>query len=141
MSTVQKIHLDINKCIGCPACTHVCPAKLISFTDEKAERVLQFATTCAEDCTRCADACSEAAITLLPADKEIEDTFSVTFPLARCTDCGGPCATEKMMVKLNATISSLLVTEDQDWLGICPACRQICEAKNVAGRGLMIRSS
>ena len=141
MSAVQKLDIDIDKCIGCQACTNGCPAKLITFTDKEAERVLQFAMTCAEDCTKCVDACSEAAITLLPADKVIENTFSVRFPLARCTDCGGPCATEKMMAKLNAAIPSLLVPKDQDWLSICPACRQICEAKNVASRGIKSRSS
>ena len=115
MSAVQKLDIDMEKCIGCQACTNVCPAKRITFTDKKAERVLQFAMTCGEECTKCADACSEAAITLLPADQAIEDTFSARFPLARCTDCGSPGATEKMMAKLNAAIPSdkkLLSFED-----------------------------
>ena len=139
MGAVQKLDIDIDKCIGCQACTNVCPAKLISLTDNEAERVLQFAITCAEDCTRCADACSEAAITLLPADKAIEDTFSARFLLALCTDCGSPYATEKMMYKLRASIPLLLVPDGQDWLNVCPACRQSAEAKNIAGPGLMRR--
>lgn len=141
MSAVRKLAVDTVKCIGCQACTNVCPEKLISFSDNEVERTLQFAVTCAEDCTRCADACSEKAIKLEPTDKAIEGTFAAKFPLKSCTDCRTPYATEKMVNKLHASIPALLVPEGQDWLNICPVCRQTAEAKNIARRGLMSRWS
>ena len=141
MSAVRKLEVDTEKCIGCQACTNVCPAKLISFSDGEVERTLQFTLTCAEDCTKCEDACSEKALTLAQVDKAIEGTYSIKFPLACCADCGTPYATKQMMNKLHTSIPALLVPDDQDWLNTCPVCRQTAEAKNIASRGLMSRWS
>ena len=139
MSAIQKLDVDIDKCIGCQACTHVCPQKCISFGDNATDRTLQFAQTCAQDCTKCADACSENAITLLPMDQTIEGTFSAKFPLWRCTGCKMGFTTEKMVQKLQTSIPALLVPDDRDWLNTCPLCRRTTEAKQVAGRRLMSR--
>jgi hydrogenase-4 component H len=137
MSVVRKLEVDIDKCIGCQACTNVCPANLISFSDDKTDRTFQFAFTCAEDCTRCTDGCSETAVRLLHADKAIEGTFSAKFPLACCNDCGKPYATEKMIKKLRISIPSLLVPDSQDWLNTCPVCRQTAEAKNITSQKMI----
>ena len=139
MSVIRKLDVNTDKCIGCQACTHVCPEKHISFRDDETERTLQFAQTCAQDCTRCADACSEMAITLLPADKALEGVFSAKFPLFHCAGCKMAFATEKMVQKLHTSIPAFLVPDDGDWLNTCPACRRTAEAKQAAGRGLMTR--
>jgi Pyruvate/2-oxoacid:ferredoxin oxidoreductase delta subunit len=137
MSAVRKLGVDTEKCIGCQACTNVCPAKLISFSDGEVERTLQFTVTCTEECTKCEDACSEKALALVQVDKAIEGTYSIKFPLACCADCGTPYATKQMMNKLYDSIPALL--DDQDWLNTCPVCRQTAEAKNIASRGLLSR--
>jgi formate hydrogenlyase subunit 6/NADH:ubiquinone oxidoreductase subunit I len=140
MGAVRKIKVDTNACIGCQACTHICPADLISFRDDDKERTLNFPQTCAEDCTRCADACSEKAITLVTMEQPVDGLFAAKFPLKRCAHCGTSYATEPMVKKLTASIPALLVSGVQDWLTTCLECRRVTEAKQLAGRGLISRS-
>ena len=140
MRAVRRIAVDTKKCIGCQACTHICPANLIGFNDRDGERTLQFAITCEEDCARCADACSENAIILGTVDTAIDNFFTVQFPLQACSDCGAFYATEKMVNKLSVSLPSLLIPDDGPWLSTCLECRRSNEAKQVAVRGLMSRA-
>ena len=140
MSAIRKLNVDTDRCIGCQACTSVCPADLISFSEEDSDRIFAFAETCSEDCTRCADVCSETAIKLAPAAKASKTFFTAKFPLAHCADCETPYATEKMVAKLSVSIPALLVPEGMDWLKTCLSCRQKGEAKNVSERALTGRS-
>lgn len=140
MSAIRKLNINLNTCIGCQACPNVCPAALISFSDDKTDRIFKFAETCSEDCTRCVDACSETAITLSSTKKASKKFFTAKFPLAYCAHCGTPYATEKMVNKLRSSIPALLVPEGMDWLNTCLACRQKAEAKNISMRELMQRS-
>ena len=140
MSAIRKLMVDPDKCVGCQACTNVCPAALIRFSDDDSDRVFTFAETCSEDCTRCADACSETAINLAPAKKASQKFFTAKFPLAYCADCETPYATEKMVAKLSVSIPTLLVPEGMDWLKTCLTCRQKREANNVSERALKGRS-
>ena len=132
MSVLKGLELDQDKCIGCQACTHVCPAGLIRFTDSQTERTIRFARICAEDCHRCADVCSEKAISLPTVAKAVEGFFTAGFPLMQCAGCGSAFATQKMIKKLRASIPALLVLEDRDWISICLCCRQENEAQNIA---------
>ena len=140
MSAVRRLDIDLDACIGCQACTNVRPEALISFNDEESNRVFKFAETCAEDCTHCADACSEKAITLSPAKKASKKSLTAKFPLARCVECGMTYATEKMMAKLKISVPPLLVPDGMNWLSTCPTCRQKKEAVNISTRELMSRS-
>jgi len=139
MRAARKIEVDTNVCIGCQACTHICPVNLISFRDDEKERVLQFPQTCEEDCSRCADACSEKAIKLVKTDQAFEGIYAVKFPLKQCTHCGTSYATEPMVKKLAASIPALLVSDQRDWLTMCLECRRAAEAKQLSGRALMSR--
>ena len=114
MNAARKIEVDSESCIGCQACTHICPADLITFSDSDGERILKFAVTCAENCTRCADACSESAIRLEPTDSSIAEFFTVQFSLIPCADCGNYYATAKMVDKLHTLVPSLLIPTDTD---------------------------
>ncbi len=140
MSAIRKLNVDPDSCIGCQACTSVCPAALISFRDDNTDRIFTFAETCSEDCSRCADACSENAITLSPAKKASQNFYTAKFPLTHCAVCEAPYATEKMVAKLRISIPALLIPKGTDWLKKCLACRQKEEAKNISDPGLKRRS-
>jgi len=140
MSALQKLEIDGQRCIGCQACTHVCPAGLISFFDKDGRRTLQFAKTCSEECVRCADACSETAIRLEPTDRIRQEHQSIQFTLRRCAACGAAYGTDKMVDKLRTSVPGLLIPPDQDWMALCLECRRTVEAGQIARRGLMRRS-
>ena len=140
MSAIRKLNVDPGTCIGCQACINVCPADLISFSEDDIHRVFTFAETCSEDCTRCVDACSETAIKLAPAKKASKKFFTAKFTMAHCADCERPFATEKMVAKLRVSIPALLVPEGMDWLKTCLTCRQKGEAHNVSARALSGRA-
>lgn len=140
MSAIRKLNVNPDSCIGCQACTSVCPAALINFSDNKTDRIFTFAETCSEDCSRCEDACSENAITLSPTKKAGKNFFTAKFALAHCAYCETPYATEKMVAKLRISIPALLVPEGMDWLKVCLACRQKGEAKSISDQGLKRRS-
>jgi len=139
MEAARKIEVDTNACIGCQACTHVCPANLISFRDDDQERAVHIPQTCTEDCTRCADACSEKAITLVTTEQVVDGLFTVKIPLQRCVHCGASYATEPMVKKLTVSIPALLVNGEQNWLTMCLECRRAAEAKHLSDRTLMSR--
>ena len=136
MSVLRELKLDQDKCIGCQACSHVCPAGLIRIDDIQTERRIQFTKTCREDCHRCVEACSEKAIFLSTVSKTVEGYFTAGFPLMQCADCGSAFATQKMAYKLRASIPDLLVTQYRDWLSICLCCRQKKEAQKIFEQGM-----
>lgn len=135
MTVLRALNLDQSKCIGCQACTHICPSGLIRFSDDQTERTIRFPRICAEDCRRCADLCSEKAISLPTVAKAAEGFFTAGFPLMQCTGCGSAFATQKMIKKLRASIPALLVSENRDWISICLTCRQKNEAQNISEQG------
>ena len=140
------VDLDIDKCIGCWACTHVCPADLITFADRDQQRTLRFARVCQEedgDCTRCADVCPEEAITLTPATEMMPEGayLTATFDLLDCQQCGAPCTTARIVDKLLGVIPPEFQTDATDisWVRLCPHCRQLTEGKRVAKEWVMSR--
>ena len=140
MSAIRELSVAVDKCIGCQACTNVCPAGLITFADDGVVRTVRFAAACAdEDCTRCADACSETAVTLSPVAEAGEGFLSATFPLARCAECGAPFATERMVARLRDSLAASLGPDALAWADTCLPCRRAGEAGHIAREGLMSR--
>jgi ferredoxin len=140
MIAVRQLKVDQDKCIGCQACSNVCPVGLITFSDKQTERTIQFARVCPEDCNRCIEACSEEAISLTTVKEAPEGFITAGFPLMQCSECGTVHATEKMVTKLRALIPALLVPEGEDWTALCLSCRQKTEAKNISGQALKFPS-
>jgi ferredoxin len=139
----NQLVVDLDKCIGCWACTHVCPADLITFADNDGQRTLRFARICSEDCIRCAEVCPEGAITLAPATEiALEDEYlTATFDLLRCQQCETPFTTERIIKKL-LTVIPLEFQNDAaelSWVGLCPVCRKAIEGDKVAKEWIMSR--
>lgn len=66
----RLIIADEKKCIGCRACTSVCPEGRIHFSEDGGMRNIQFPGSCTLNCELCALTCPEDAITFVLSDKE-----------------------------------------------------------------------
>jgi NAD-dependent dihydropyrimidine dehydrogenase PreA subunit len=138
----NQLVVDLDKCIGCWACTHACPAELITFANQDRQRVLRFARTCSEDCTRCAEVCPEEAITLTPTEAALEGEYlTATFDLLRCQQCGTPFTTGRIVNKLLALVPQEFQADARDlsWVRLCPNCRQLTEGERVAKEWILSR--
>jgi len=138
----NQLIVDLNKCIGCWACTHACPAELITFADNDRQRVLRFARTCSEDCTRCAEVCPEAAITLTPTEAALEGEYlTAAFDLLPCQQCGAPFTTGRIVDKLLAVVPQEFQADAADlpWIRLCPDCRQLTEGEKAAKEWILSR--
>ncbi len=140
MNAIRKLNIDKDKCIGCQACANACPEVYITFADDTSVRTFQFAETCAVDCDRCEEACSEKAVSLTPADETSEEFLKVEFSLLECTGCGASCATEKMADKTRTSLAAILGDEACSWISMCPACRQATAAFGAAQQHLLTRA-
>jgi len=140
---LNQLTVDLDKCIGCWACIHVCPADLITFADENGRRTINFTRICQEDCSRCADVCPEKAITLTPAAEiAIEDTrLTATFDLLKCQRCDAPFTTARIVDRLLEVIPPELQTDESglSWICLCPDCRQLTEGERMAKEWIMSR--
>lgn len=126
----RALQVNVDKCIGCRACSAVCPAGLIILTDQTAQRTVRFAAVCVEDCTLCDPACPEGAIVLLPGAAGTETT--VSFDLLPCAACHTPFLTAPILSKLRAGLAAIGLA-DPSWLTLCPACRQAKQGQEMAG--------
>jgi Fe-S-cluster-containing hydrogenase component 2 len=138
----RQLQVSAERCIGCRACATVCPAGLITLTDHDHRRTVRFAAVCAEECDRCAAACPTEAIDLAPAVAPVGEGTALSFALEACSGCGAALAPAEMLAHLRAANPAALQTdaEGQDWLGLCPTCRQQGEAQRMGREVLLTRS-
>jgi formate hydrogenlyase subunit 6/NADH:ubiquinone oxidoreductase subunit I len=138
----RRLLVDAESCVGCHACSTLCPAGLIVLHDTGHVRTVRFQAVCAEDCILCVEACPVQAIVLQPiAGRLPEGETELAFELERCAQCGGPMATREMLARLRTVIPEELQVdaEEQAWLDLCPPCRQQAEARGVAREGILTR--
>ena len=137
----RRLRIDAALCIGCRACTTVCPAGLITLTDSDHRRMVRFSAACAEDCDLCPAACPTQAIRLEPQGALEGEGTVLVFALTACGGCGAPLAPVEMLDHLRAAVPAQVQTdaEGQDWLELCPDCRQQFEAQRMARETLMTR--
>ena len=134
MKTIQKLVVSEGKCIGCRACTSMCPAGMITLADENEVRTIRFPITCAEDCERCAEVCSESAIKLQPASESSEEIFALEFSLIASDGCWTPFATEPMIDKVRSSLSTALHPVEPFWTNSCICCRKKHTAAQEVGK-------
>ena len=134
MKTIQQLVVSKDKCIGCRACTSMCPATMITLSDKNEVRTIKFPITCAEDCERCAKFCSESAIELRPVPESSEDILTLEFSLIACTECGAPHSTEPMIDKVRSSLLEALQPVDPYWMHSCIFCRQKKTAVQEVGK-------
>ena len=128
----RNLLVDLERCIGCLACSNICPASLIQLEDALRRRSIRFPRICEEDCTRCVEACPERAISLVATGAAPgKEPLTVSFDLIACERCGAPFVTEPILRKLEKVVPSgqKRDTKGSYWLLLCPGCRQKVEGK------------
>lgn len=117
------IALDASRCLGCAACSNVCPNAFITL-EQGEERTIRF-NRCSEECHLCVEFCPAKALSLVP---ETEET-SITFPLVKCPSCKACYATRPMLDRILSAVPSHLQIDayGTGWVEICPSCRQDLE--------------
>jgi len=129
------ISVDREKCLGCKACSNVCPNHFITREDGR-QRTINF-SKCSEECDLCVEFCPGKALSLVP---ECPET-TLVFDLVPCTICGTGFATENMLKRVASSVPLHLQVDDsgQSWIQICPSCRQDLERERMARQILLRR--
>jgi len=124
---------DKDKCIGCAACSNVCPNHFTTREDGLV-RTIRW-SKCTEECDLCVEFCPEKALSLVPECDETE----IVHEFVRCKTCGRGFATERMMDRIASTVPPHLLIDSSglNWLEICPDCRRAVERERAA-RPVMI---
>jgi len=121
------IEIDPSKCVGCGACTRICPPKALTLEAEGGKLVLRYFVGRCIFCWMCVDVCPEKAITgtrnFELAAESIENLYSdVVHKLAVCRKCGKPFISAKQLDKVKKRIDAS--TELGEALDLCPECRR-----------------
>ncbi len=128
-------HVDQEKCIGCSACAHVCPADAIEIEDGGTTRVVRFMRQACVFCASCQDVCPTEAVELRSGEtawcRERGGSKSeATLPLAQCEICGSGFIPEAQIAWAMKTVCDkrALAQADsvalQGRLRVCTACRR-----------------
>lgn len=130
---------DRERCVGCGACSWVCPAGAISVVDEGDRRAVKVWHGHCAFCGKCEDSCpwegiklSQEFIVVVSRKEEAEDR--VELDLARCPSCGSPVTTAKHLSKIIESVEEALsrrgvsVSEYKQLVSLCLRCRAKVEA-------------
>jgi Pyruvate/2-oxoacid:ferredoxin oxidoreductase delta subunit len=131
------IKVDPALCIGCLACSNVCPSKNIIRDDTIEKRTISW-KKCGEECDLCVEFCPARALTLVP---ESEET-AIAFELVACRICGARYATEAMLRRIEASLPEALQKDSSGlaWIWVCPVCRRNLEAERATREMVLGRS-
>lgn len=141
--------VDEDECIGCRACSNLWPeiSAAVGLSDRGAKRTIRFPRFIEEFEARIAkalaEACPTGAISFGLADESPgEESFALTFEMARCRICGRPFATKKEMEYIQDRIPAPVQARGSaaSWMDLCTGCRQDVGRK-AAARGLIVARS
>jgi hydrogenase-4 component H len=126
-SAHKKIVVHSKKCIGCGACTTVCPANCIN----KKYRVLEINVANCIYCGLCGEVCPEKAIALtpgneLPSFNKEHLCHELRIKLKRCEFCREIIGTKKGVLKTVKDLFSKrgINTRELEWVNLCSSCRR-----------------
>ncbi len=123
-----RLDIDKARCTLCLACVSVCPVRALSDGGDRPQLFFQ-ESNCVQ-CGLCATACPEHAIALQP--RLVYDRADWLKPqllneeaIFRCTRCGKPFATQKMIDRITAKLSDHPMFRDGQLklLSMCEECR------------------
>ena len=126
-----EIKIDPEKCVGCGACTLICPPSALTMRDEGNIRLIRYFVGRCIFCGMCAEVCPTNAITIT---KEFElatlDTDDLLRDLlhkrVKCRICGRPFLTTKLIKYANKDIPG-----SDNYADVCPECRSKLSIKNI----------
>lgn len=101
--------VDSEKCTGCGACVHVCPAGAVELVDDGEKRSVKFEYARCIFCAACEENCPEEAIRLaIERQRLVADKAGigarVEVGLRRCSGCGKPFAPSRQLERATETI-------------------------------------
>lgn len=120
------IEIDPAKCVGCGACTRICPPKALTLVQEGNTLILRYFVGRCIFCGMCADVCPEKAITITKefelATDQIHDLYTdVEHELVECERCGTKFVAKKLLDKVKSIVEVL----PEDRAKLCPNCRRL----------------
>lgn len=126
-----EVRLDPKKCIGCGACTIICPPNALTMHDEGDVRVIRYFVGRCIFCGMCAEVCPTDAITIT---REFELASVNTEQLLRdivhsrvkCRICGRPFLPIKLVMTANKDVQG-----SDNYVDVCPECRAKQSLKNI----------
>ncbi len=120
---------DPTKCVGCGACTRVCPANAMNLEIRGNEIVVEYFAGRCILCHLCFYACPFGALVATTSfdrtTTNFEDLFDrVAHEGAACPSCGSIHATKRLIQFVDLVLKSEGI-EIEDRLRLCPECRRI----------------
>jgi Pyruvate/2-oxoacid:ferredoxin oxidoreductase delta subunit len=135
------INVDLSKCLGCFACSNICPNQFIIREETEGKRRTIRWSKCKEECDICVEFCPAKALTLVPYSDTTPEIVEVSFDLIPCQVCGKGFATDPLLRRIQETIPANLQKDSsgKSWVGICPFCRRELEAETASRQIVQMR--
>lgn len=116
--------IDGERCLGCGACAHVCPARLISLTQSENRLVLNADLGRCTYCARCEDVCPAGAFRMTDRfETTVDDprrlSIRIELEMAACPRCHRTVESRHMV----AFVAEKYGLADS-LSGLCPDCRR-----------------
>lgn len=120
------IEINTEKCVGCGACTRICPPKALTLISEGETQILRYFVGRCIFCGMCADTCPEKAIKItkefeLASDQITELYTDIEHEVCLCRKCGSLFVSRKLLNKIK-TLTEII---PDNIMELCPRCRRI----------------